>query len=135
MKITRKIESSPVGKISQVDPLYVNQPSYKNKPITRYEVSPSVINDVNLLEAQEIAIENVLLSDNLQDLEYYLELLYSMGVSEKSLKQFPVEDYKELNPNLIPLLKQLKQKYEKDPSKISKLGLLLSILLLFGISA
>ena len=34
MKIIRKIESSPIGKISQVDFSYMNQPSYRNKPVT-----------------------------------------------------------------------------------------------------
>ena len=134
MKIIRNIKSSPIAPIS-----YVNRvtPEYTSKQThaTNTNNHTSDINDVNISEASEVAIENVLLSDNLEELEYYIELLARMGISQNFIDNFPVEEYKELNPHLVPLLKQLKKKYETNSTDIKILGLIVGLLALLGISA
>lgn len=134
MKIIRNIKSSPIAPIS-----YVNRvtPEYTSKQThaTNTNNHTSDINDVNISEASEVAIENVLLSDNLEELEYYIELLARMGISQNFIDNFPVKEYEELNPHLVPLLKQLRKKYETNSTDIKILGLIVGLLALLGISA
>ena len=134
MKIIRNIKSSPIAPIS-----YVNRviPEYTSKQAhaTSTNNHTNDINDVNISEASEVAIENVLLSDNLEELEYYIELLARMGISQNFIDNFPVKEYEELNPHLVPLLKQLKKKYETNSTDIKILGLVVGLLALLGISA
>ena len=134
MKITR-IVSSPVTGVSQTNPINQLPNTSTPKQTARTTYTPSVINDVNMIEAMEAALTDMLLATDLDTLEECLQTLFSIGITKEVLQNFSTEGFDEINPNLIPLLKQLKQKYEKDPSKISMLGLLLSILALFGISA
>lgn len=134
MKIIRNIKSSPIAPIS-----YVNRvtPEYTSKQTHAINTNDHTgdINDVNVSEASEVAIENVLLSDNLEELEYYIELLARMGISQNFIDNFPVKEYEELNPHLVPLLKQLKKKYETNSTDIKILGLIVGLLALLGISA
>ena len=133
MKIIRNIKSSPIAPIS-----YVNRviPEYTSKQsnATSTNNHTNDINDVNISEASKVAIENVLLSDNLEELEYYIELLARMGISQNFIDNFPVKEYEELNPHLVSLLKQLKKKYETNSTDIKILGLIVGLLALLGIS-
>lgn len=134
MKIIRNIKSSPIAPIS-----YINRvtPEYTSKQIHSINTDNHVndINDVNISEASEVAIENVLLSDNLEELEYYIELLARMEIPQNFIDNFPIKEYKEINPHLIPLLKQLKKKYETNSTDIKILGLIVGLLALLGVSA
>lgn len=134
MKIIRNIKSSPIAPISYVNrvtPEYISKQAHP----TNTNNHTNDINDVNISEASEVAIENVLLSDNLEELEYYIELLARMGISQNFIDNFPVKEYEELNPHLVPLLKQLKKKYETNSTDIKILGLIVGLLALLGISA
>ena len=135
MKIIRRIKSSPLTGISQTDPINKVPSTPTPKQVTKYThlYSPPVEDSTNKVAMMEAALTDTLLCTDLDSLEKCLQTLFSIGITEEILQNFSVEGFDDINPNLIPLLNQLKQKYEKDPSKISILGLLLGILALFGL--